>query len=95
MDSLEITVIGLNFVIIIVGYFLVYPKLAGNSLKKVALCDLVATLLSLLIVGTQCWGTGYAFNMLIFEANWFWFTVLTYLLIEIPFMQWYFKKYGA
>lgn len=95
MDSLEFTVIGLNFVIIIVGYLVVYPKFAGNSFKKIALCDLVATALSLLIVASQCWNTGYAFNMLVFEANWFWFTVITYLVIEIPFMQWYFKKHGV
>ncbi|MFT6737408.1 MAG: hypothetical protein ACJA0G_001547, partial [Kangiellaceae bacterium] len=42
--------------------------------------------------GFNYWGSGYEFDLLIFDVNWFWFTIVTYFLIEIPIMVWYFKN---
>ena len=92
MVSIEYTVIVLNAIIILVAYLSVYPKLAGNSFNKISFYDLFASGLALTIVGSKYWGSGQQFSLLVAEVNWFWFTLITYAVIEIPVMLWYFKK---
>ena len=92
MVSIEYTVIVLNAIIILVAYLSVYPKLAGNSFNKISFYDLFASGLALTIVGSKYWGSGQQFSLLVAEVNWFWFTLITYAIIEIPVMLWYFKK---
>ena len=92
MVSMEFSVIVLNAIIILVAYLSVYPKLAGNSFNKIAFYDLFASGLALTIVGSKYWGSGQQFSLLVADVNWFWFTLITYGIIEIPVMLWYFKK---
>ncbi len=89
--SAEFSVILLNAVIILIAYVWVYPKLAGKNLNKVALLDCVTSGLALVIVANKYWGQGVEFNFLQFDVNWFWFTLITYCIIEIPIALWYFK----
>uniref|UniRef100_A0A486XQZ2 Uncharacterized protein n=1 Tax=Rheinheimera sp. BAL341 TaxID=1708203 RepID=A0A486XQZ2_9GAMM len=89
---MELTVIVLNAIIILVAYLSVYPKLAGNSFTKISFYDLFASGLALAIVGSKYWGSGQQFSLLVADVNWFWFTLITYAIIEIPVMLWYFKK---
>ncbi|WP_231731455.1 hypothetical protein [Colwellia sp. TT2012] len=77
--------------IILIAYVSVYPKLAGKNLNKVALFDCVASGLALVIVASKYWGTSVEFDFLMVELNWFWFTLLSYSVIEIPVALWYFK----
>ncbi len=88
--SVELTILLLNAVIIFIAYLSVYPKLAGKHLKKVALYDFLASGLAILIVGSKYWGTGGEFAFLFMELNWFWFTLLSYSVMEIPVALWYF-----
>lgn len=92
MQTPELAVLLLNAVIIAVAYLSVYPKLAGYDINKVALLDIIASCLALAIVGYKYWGTGQSFSLLIGEANWFWFTLVTYALMEIPVSLWYFRN---
>jgi hypothetical protein len=92
MVSPELSVLLLNLTIILVAYLSIYPKLAGNSFNKISVYDLFTSGFSLLVVGLHYWGSGHAFNIIITDINWFWFTFLTYGVIEIPIMLWYFKK---
>ena len=89
--SAEFTIILLNAVIIIIAYVSVYPKLAGKNLNRVALFDCLASGLALVIVANKYWGTDASFDFLIAELNWFWFTLLSYSIIEIPVALWYFR----
>lgn len=89
--SAEFTIILLNAVIIIIAYVSVYPKLAGKNLNRVALFDCLASGLALVIVANKYWGTDVSFDFLIAELNWFWFTLLSYSIIEIPVALWYFR----
>ena len=34
-------------------------------------------------------------GLLLFSANWFWFTAIVYFVIEIPFFIWYRKKHNV
>lgn len=80
----EVSIWLLNAVIIILAFTAVYPKIAGNNLHKVALLDCITTSLALIIVANKYWSSGTLFTLLILELNWFWFTLITYSVIEIP-----------
>jgi len=90
--SAELAIIILNVLIIVIAYFSVYPKVAGADINKVALCDCVASSLALVIVASKYWGTAVQFDFLIVQVNWFWFTLLSYGVIELPIALWYFRK---
>jgi len=89
--SAELSIILLNVVIILIAYVWVYPTLAGKNINKVAALDCVTSGLALVIVANKYWGQSVGFNFLQFELNWFWFTLISYSIIEIPIALWYFK----
>ena len=93
MESIEFMVVALNSVIVLVAYLSVYPKLAGNSFNRISLLDILASGLSLFIVGSKYWGTDQEFTLVIVQVNWFWFTLISYALIEIPVFFWYYRKH--
>jgi hypothetical protein len=88
----ELAILLLNLIIILVAYFSIYPKVAGSDLTKISICDLFTSGFALVVVGLNYWGSSYEFNLLISYVNWFWFTFITYGVIEVPIMVWYFKK---
>ncbi len=89
----ESAVLLLNLILLVIAYFWVYPKFCGANLTKLVINDLLAIIVVLIIVGYHFWGSGVAFSLLVTEVNWFWFTFITYTVMEIPLIQWYFKKY--
>ncbi|MFT6264908.1 MAG: hypothetical protein ACJAWS_001047 [Oleiphilaceae bacterium] len=89
----EFIIISLNLTILCVGYLFIYPSVAGSNLNKIALNDLIASAIALTIAGSLFWGNDYEFDLLIASVNWFWFTLVTYLLIEIPFVSGYLKRH--
>lgn len=93
MGNLEALVILLNLIIVGASYYLLYPKVAGNNVDKIARYDLLSSGLALLLVGSKFWGSGQIFHFVGFELNWFWFTIITYALIEIPVSIRYIKKH--
>lgn len=94
MNNPELFVITVNAVVIVIAYFLIYPRFCGANGYKIAVNDVMATAIPLLITGLSFWGSGISFSILIATVNWFWFTLITYFLMEIPFMLWYFRKYN-
>jgi len=75
----ELTLIVLAATVIALGYGFIYPRFAGNDFKRVSMQDVFATAVTLFIG---------------FKLNWFWFTLLTYLIIEIPVCLLYAKKHN-
>lgn len=92
MGSPELSILTLNIIVILVAYLSIYPKLAGNSFNKISFFDFFTSGFALFVVGFNYWGTGHEFSLFVFTVNWFWFTLVTYCLIEVPIMVWYFKK---
>ena len=92
MESPELLILALNLIIVLVSYLSIYPKLAGDDFKKITFLDTLSSGFALLVVGLHYWGSGHEFNLLVNDVNWFWFTLVSYLVIEIPVMLWYFKK---
>ena len=93
MASLEALIITLNLVIVLASYFLLYPKVAGNNFNRIAFFDILSSGFALGLVAIKFWGSGQVFSFLGIELNWFWFTLVTYGVIEIPVAFHYFKKH--
>jgi hypothetical protein len=91
----ELIVIAINAVVILLAYFIFYPRLAGSDGNKVAFYDGFISIASLTIVGALYWGSEHRFNALIFSLNWFWFALLVYVLMELPLVWWYYKKHNV
>ncbi len=83
-----------NLAIVMVAYWGVYPRFCGGDLHKILWNDAIATVVALIVAGTKFAGSDETFPLGLGMVNWFWFTLLTYFLIETPFMVWYFKRYG-
>jgi len=92
--SPEITVLLLNFTIILLSYIVIYPKTVAGDCNKLMLNDGIASTIALSIVGSVYWGSDVTFNAIIITLNWFWFALLSYAIIEIPLMLHYIKKHN-
>ena len=91
--SPEIVLLILNGVILILAYFLIYPRTVGNNITKLMQNDFLATATSVIVAGFLFWGTDHQFDLLVEVVNWFLFSVVTFLLMEVPFALWYLKKF--
>ena len=92
MKNPELIVIVLNVLVLLIAYFIIYPRFCGSNANKVVINDVVASFIVLFISGSIFWGSNEEFSLLFLSVNWFWFTLITYGLIEIPLMIWYYKK---
>ena len=95
MNNAEFVVIALNIVVIFGAYFVIYPKYCGADGYKIATYDLLLSGMVLLISGILFWGSDKSFSLLLFSVNCFWFTLVTYFLMEIPFGLWYGNKHNV
>lgn len=93
MSSPEQTILLLNVLIIFLGYFIIYPNVAGNDFNKITTHDFIASCVALIIAGSLYFNNGIEFTLFIIEVNWFWFTIITFGIIEIPILLWYIKRY--
>ena len=91
----ELSIIAPVLVVVAGAYLSIYPKIAGNNFNKIAWYDLGCNSFVLVLVGHKYWGSGYEFSLLLFSTNWFWFTVIVYTTIEVPFSIWYYKKHDV
>lgn len=94
MDSPETFILLTNAAILLCAYFIVYPRFAGSDLNRLALNDLAATAIAIAVAGFAFFGTGQRFDLLSLELGWFGFTVGTFLLMELPLLVWYLRRYG-
>lgn len=95
MYSPEQIILCLNAVVVLMTYFVVYPRLCGANGWRIAINDLLASITVLVVAGVLYAGNGQPFSLLFFSTNWFWFALLTYTAMETPLMLWYFKKHNV
>tara|TARA_E500000075_G_C6663037_1_gene162302 strand:- start:13 stop:309 length:297 start_codon:yes stop_codon:yes gene_type:complete len=91
----ETLLLALNGIILSLAYFLIYPRMVGADINKLMQSDLLATATSVIVAGFLFWGTNHPFDLLFGQVNWFAFSVVTFLLMEVPFALWYLKKFDA
>ncbi len=92
MKNPELYILIINIIIVFIQYFVVFPRFAKNDINKLTINDIIASLISLIVAGYFFYGTGYEFNIIFTTVNWFSFSLITYLLLEIPIAIWYVKK---
>ena len=91
----ETLLLALNGIILSLAYFLIYPRMVGADINKLMQSDLLATATSVIVAGFVFRGTNQPFDLLFGEVNWFAFSVVTFLLMEVPFALWYLKKFDV
>ncbi|CCQ09656.1 hypothetical protein PALB_5040 [Pseudoalteromonas luteoviolacea B = ATCC 29581] len=92
--SPELSVILLNLSALIICYGFINPRFSGSNFNKICFQDALASLVVFSIVGSIYYGKGVTFSLVIFEVNWFWFTLITYGAIELLCFMIYKKRYG-
>ena len=94
MNSPELIIISLNLIVLMYSYFILYPKAVKKDMKKLSLYDLLSSIISLIGASILYMGSGEKFNLLLTDVNWFWFSIVSYIVLEIPFILWYAKKHN-
>ncbi len=93
METPEFIIISINLIIHLLGYLVIYPRLAGSDIKKLGTNTILANLVALVVCGFVFWDTDIEFSLILFSVNWFWFCMATYLAIDFPFAMYYTHKY--
>lgn len=86
------TILMINAVILLLCYFLLFPVVVGANLQKMAVNDLLASIVALVVAGSLYMGSGLTVRVFDVSLNWFWFTLLSYFLLEFPLAIWYLNK---
>jgi hypothetical protein len=76
------------------SYLWIYPKYAGNDVKKMAWLDFALGLIPLGTSTILFWESDPTFRFIFFDTNWFFFTLLALTLLELPLFFWYLKARG-
>jgi hypothetical protein len=92
MQNPELIVIALNLCILSFSYFWLFPRVAGANILTLAKYDSVSFMIAITISGILFYDSYVEFNALFLTLNWFWFTLVTFLVFETPFALYYFKK---
>ena len=90
----ELQILIINGVLLAYAYFWAYPALSDKKLSVIMTRDIAISFASLCLAGALFWGSGTAFSVILFETNWFWFTVITLFVIETPLFYWFVRKHG-
>lgn len=90
--SAELTILLLNAILIVIAYQYVYPRWVGNNMQKLMMNDLLVTFISLAVAGSLYSGSGERFFVLLGTVNWFWFSLITYSLMELPVAVRYMRR---
>ncbi|MGA1690003.1 MAG: hypothetical protein ACO385_06555 [Candidatus Nanopelagicaceae bacterium] len=86
----EISIVLVNLAALAIAYFIIYPRYAGNDVKRLAWLDIAIGLTILGILAPFNWGSENNFNLLPnWEVPWWIFAILTYAVIELPFFGTY------
>ena len=90
----ESLVVFVILVTLAASYFWIYPKYAGNDVKKMAWLDFALGFIPLGTSAILFWESDPTFRFIFFDTNWFFFTLLALTLLELPLFFWYLKARG-
>jgi len=92
MNELLVLIIVVSWLAL--AYLWIYPRFAGNNVKKLAYLDMFLTLIPIGVVALIYWVPDPPFRFVFFETNWFIFTLLAYAIIEVPLFALYIRARG-
>lgn len=90
----ELQVLAINAACLAVAYLGIFPGLRPLTMGRLALADLGVGLVALGTVAALFWDSGVDFRLLVFDTNWFWFAVVTYVAMELPLSLWFLRRHG-
>ncbi len=90
----ELVILTVNTLVLSFAYHWLFDRLEAYDLGRLSRYDLVTSLSSVGIAGVLFYGTHIPFHLFGGETNWFWYSAVTYLLIEIPFAYSYMRRHG-
>lgn len=91
--SPELTVLVINAILMGFAYLVAYPMLTEKTLPAILWRDAVISGAALVLAGVLFWGTDAAFSLIVFDTNWFFFSVITLMVIETPLFLWFARRY--
>jgi hypothetical protein len=89
--SNELLVVFYILATLAVAYLWFYPKVIGNNVKLMSWMDILVTGIPVGISAVLFWNENPSFNLVFFDANWFFFTIIAMVLIETPIFLLYLK----
>ena len=90
----ELTIVIVNLASLVVAYIYIYPKYAGNNVKRLAWLDTAVGGVSLLVLAPFNWGSPSDYTFIAFDTSWWIFAILSYAILELPLFYMYVKARG-
>jgi hypothetical protein len=90
----ELLVVFYVLATLAVAYLWFYPKVIGDNVKKIAWMDILVTSIPVGISALLFWESDPVFSFFGWGLNWFFFTVIVMLVIELPLFSLYLKARG-
>jgi len=92
--SNELLVVFYILLTLAFAYLWFYPKVVGERVKLMAWMDVVVTGIPVAISALLFWESDPTLRLLIFDLNWFFFTLLAMFIIELPIFLLYLRARG-
>ncbi|MFM8962055.1 MAG: hypothetical protein ACKOGQ_05780 [Actinomycetota bacterium] len=90
----EISIVAVNLIALATAYLYIYPKYAGNDVKRLAWLDTAVGGVSLLVLAPFNWGSPSDYTFIAFDTSWWIFAILSYAILEFPLFYLYVKARG-
>ena len=90
----ELSIVIVNLLALTTAYLYIYPKYAGNDVKRLAWLDIAVGAAALLVLAPFNWGSPSNYTFISFDTSWWIFAILSYALIELPLFYFYVKARG-
>lgn len=87
----ELLVIFFVLATLAVAYLVIYPKFVGNNVKLMMWLDVPVTGMPMLLSAILFWESDPVFNFFGFDLNWFFYTLIVMVIIELPIFLGYLK----
>lgn len=87
----ELLVVFYILATLALAYLWIYPKYIGNNIKLMAWVDAVVTSIPIGISAILFWTSDPTFQLFTFELNWFFFTLIVLVVLELPIFLLYLK----
>ena len=90
----ELQIIVFIIFVLAIAYLFIYPKFAGNDVKKMAWLDAALLVTTLLILAPFNLDTRDEYTFFFFDTNWWVFAILVGAVIEVPLFALYVRIRG-
>ena len=90
----ELSIVIVNLAALAIAYLYIYPKYAGNDVKRMAWLDTAVGGVALLVLAPFNWGAPSDYTFFAFDTSWWIFAILSYALLELPLFYFYVKARG-